>query len=351
MAMNLFRSVLLLLVIVQQSYSQELHFKTVEIDSNVSFRGLSVADDSVAWISGARKIKGVYHGAVGKTVNGGKEWKFSLVKGGEKLDYRSIFAFNANEAVIANAGAPASILRTKDGGETWDVVYRSKDSLAFFDGVDFWNDREGIIYGDSLKDGHMLLLITNDGGRSWQELPVESRPKLFQGEASFAASGTGIRCYGKEKVMVATGGKVSRLFVSMDKGKNWKIILPPVIQGETTSGIFSFAFKNDSVGILVGGDFNKEASVDKNVFYTRDGGKTWKSPKMTIEGGWRECVEFTGANTAIAVGPSGLNVTLDEGNTWILVDIKKGFHVIRKARNGNLVIGAGFDKVYIIENH
>ena len=58
-------------------------------------------------------------------------------------------------------------LSTNDAGLNWDTVYTNYDSLAFFDGMDFWNDKEGIIYGDPIK-GSMLLLQTMDSGNTWR---------------------------------------------------------------------------------------------------------------------------------------------------------------------------------------
>ena len=39
-----------------------------------SFRGLSVVNDDVLWVSGSK-------GTVGKSIDGGKTWKFIVVKG------------------------------------------------------------------------------------------------------------------------------------------------------------------------------------------------------------------------------------------------------------------------------
>jgi len=312
--------------------SQEMQFKKIEIDPSYSFRGLSVIDDSVVWVSGI-------NGIIGNSTNGGSNWNFNQVKGYEKLDFRTLYAFNSKEALIANAGSPAYILRTKDGGKNWNAVYTNKDSLAFFDGIDFWNDKEGIIYGDPIK-GRMLLLETKDAGKTWQELPEQSRPQLWNGEASFAASGTGIRCYGKEKVIIATGGSVSRLLVSKDKGKSWSVIKTPMMQGQSSKGIFSFDFLNDSVGVIVGGDYLNETLKINHVFFTINSGITWRSPSKTT-GGYRECVEFLAENTAITVGPGGVDISYDSGKSWTPIQNQKSFHVIRKARKGKLIIAAG----------
>ena len=64
--------------------------------------------------------------------NGGNNWSFTQVKGFEKADFRSLYAFNAKAAVIANAGSPANILVTNDGGLHWQVVYTNTDLCCFF---------------------------------------------------------------------------------------------------------------------------------------------------------------------------------------------------------------------------
>lgn len=317
-------------------FSQQPHFEKTEMDTSYSFRGLSVVDDSIAWVSG---------NGFGKSADGGKSWSFQKVKGFEKSDFRTLYAFDAQTAIIANAGSPAHILRTADGGQSWKVVYTNNDSLAFFDGIDFWNNKEGIIYGDPIN-GRMLLLQTNDGGQSWQELPEQSRPQLSPGEASFAASGTGIRCYEDNKVIIATGGKVSRLLFSEDKGQSWTSISTPILQGKNSTGIFSLAFASDSTGIIVGGDYLLDTLKKDHVFYTADSGKSWPAPHAST-GGYRECVEFISDNIAIAVGPGGADVTYDSGKNWTAID-EKSFHVIRKARTGNLIIAAGIKKISLV---
>ena len=337
--MYLSRLVLLLLLVSRAGHAQTVEFRKHAIDERYVFRGLSVVDDNVAWVSGK-------NGIVGKTLNGGDTWTYNAVKGFEKMDFRTLYAISDKEAVIANAGSPAYILRTKDGGISWETVYTNKDSNAFFDGVDFWNDKEGLIYGDPIN-GRMLLLKTDDGGKTWQELLEANRPVMAAGEASFAASGTGIRCYGKSRVMISSGGKVSRFFVSGDKGKSWAVYTPPMIHGETSAGIFSLAFKNDLNGVIVGGDYLKNTVTKDHVFYTRDGGKTWNAPTAATRG-QRECVEFVGNNVVLASGVTGMDVSYDDGVNWSPLDGQDNFAVVRKARKGKLVVAAGKGRLSVI---
>jgi photosystem II stability/assembly factor-like uncharacterized protein len=310
---------------------QEIRLQLVEAQTEASFRGLSVVDNETAWVSGSK-------GYVGVTRDGGSNWKFLQVPGFEALDFRSIYAFDDRKAIIANAGAPANILITTDGGLIWKTVYTNSDTAAFIDGVDFWNEMEGLVYGDPIK-GKMLLIKTSDGGFTWNELSLEERPILNEGEASFAASGTNIRCSGTREVFIATGGKVSRLWYSADKGSSWRSIAAPVIQGESATGIFSLARKGNKI-IIVGGNYLQDTLRVKHVFFSDNKGLTWNAPAKPTRG-YRESVEYISGNLVATAGPGGIDLSRDGGKTWEAFSDEKYFHVLRKARKGSLVLVAG----------
>ena len=310
-------------------FGQEYKFKKIETKNTSTFRGLSVVDNKIAWLSGTQS-------RVGRSTDGGQTWEFIQVARFDNLDFRSLYAFDDQRAIVANAGSPAHIFLTTNAGKNWKEVYTNTHKDAFFDGIDFWNDKEGMVYGDPI-DGKMLLLSTIDGGLTWQE--VTTSPQLAKGEASFAASGTGIRCTNKNDVMICTGGVVSRLWSSSDKGENWTSISTPIVQGESTTGIFSFVYNINSL-IIVGGDFQKEALNTNHNFYSLDGGKKWLTPTAPIRG-YRECVESITKKILFATGPSGSDISYDNGINWKTLSDEKGLHVIRKARKGTLVIAAG----------
>lgn len=297
---------------------------------DASFRGLSVVNDNVIWASGSK-------GTVIRSVDGGKTWDKRNPAGHETLDFRSLFAFDENHAVIANAGSPAFVLRTEDGGKTWSTAHTSTHPDAFLDGIDFWNSNNGLLYGDPI-DGKMLMLRTGDGGKSWT--PVSTAPALEKGEASFAASGTGIRCTGDKDVMICTGGTVSRLWISNDAGQTWKFIQPPVVMGKPSTGIFSLALRAHHV-TLVGGDFQEPTLCTGHHLYSNDGGATWEIPAKPVMG-YRECVEVLDDHTLIAVGPNAIEVSSDGGRNWeSLSGEALNLHVVRKARIGSRIVAAG----------
>lgn len=327
----------LLLTITLHSFGQ-YQWKNIQVDTKSSFRALSVVDDKVAWVGGSK-------GTIGRTRDGGKTFSFKQVSSFESLDFRSIYAFDSLNAIIANAGSPAFILRTGDGGKNWKQVYRNDAKDAFIDGIDFWNDKNGLIYGDP-TNGKMLVIATNDGGITWSELPENQRPALKEGEASFAASGTGIRCFNKKKVAVTTGGKVSRLWISDDSGKTWTVSEIPILQDIESAGAFSSVFWGKK-GVIVGGDYKNDALTGKHVYFTQDKGKTWNLPIRPTRG-LREAVEELGDDYLVAVGPQGSDQSNDGGITWLSLSDEKGFHTVRKARDGKLIVAAGNGKIALV---
>src|SRR6516164_1788645 len=71
-------------------------------NGKISLRGLSVVDDRVVWVSGSS-------GTVGRSLDGGKSWEWTIVKGFEKRDFRDIEAFDGNRAIVIAVAEPANI--------------------------------------------------------------------------------------------------------------------------------------------------------------------------------------------------------------------------------------------------
>lgn len=319
------------LLLLFSTLKLQAQIRIIQTKTKASFRAMSVVDDRVVWLAGTQ-------GTIGRSVSGGIDWQFSRIPGFENSDFRSLYAFDSIHAIIANTGSPAIILRTEDGGRNWKEVYRNTHKDAFLDGIGFWDQFNGIIYGDPIK-GKLLLLKTSDGGRNWMEIPEKNRPQTDSGEASFAASGTSIRLWDKSKVAIATGGLKSRIWFSEDEGKIWRKIPVPILQGSESRGIFSL-FILDKLWMVAGGDYKSDTLKKDHVFISYDEGKSWTFP-VKPTGGYRECIEKSGEDTFLASGPSGVDISGDGGKNWSLLSDQKGFHVVRKARNGKLTLLAG----------
>jgi photosystem II stability/assembly factor-like uncharacterized protein len=336
------KRILLFLLINSATFvatGQVFNLKKITKDIESSFRGLSVVDNNIAWVSGNR-------GWIGKTTDAGSTWDWMRIKNDSTADYRTLYAFDGMRAIVAGTGSPAKIFMTKDGGKNWKLTYINNHPEIFLDGIDFWNLKDGVIYGDPIN-GRLTILKTKNGGESWQLTADEKSPKILPGEASFAASGTTIRCSGKSDIRIGTGGAHSRLLVSTDKGTSWTVLTPPMVQGKSTQGIFSIAVNQNGRIMLTGGDFeNPEWSTGHNLF-SDDGGKSWKIPQTPTHG-YRSCVEYLSENELIAVGPTGGEFSTDSGNNWQSLSDAPNGNTIRKSRKGDLILLSGKNGVWKI---
>ena len=290
-----------------------------------SLRGLSVVSDKIIWVSGS-------NGTVGRSLDNGIIWKWFIVKGFEKIDFRDIEAFDQVTAVIMGISSPAYILKTIDGGETWKIVYENKMKGMFLDAMEFWNEQSGIVIGDPI-DNRFFIQRTFDGGETWKDLPKQNSPLADSGEACFASSGTNVRKLSKDEACFVSGGLRSRLFI-----RDVKYVIP-ILQGTESSGANSIAVKNRKTFIVVGGDFTTPAGTEKNCVITHDGGKTWIIPKISPHG-YRSCIEYLGHKNWICCGLNGVDYSTDDGYTWNWIS-SESFHTCRKAKEGKTVFLTG----------
>src|SRR4029078_1260855 len=98
------------------------------VNTTASLRGLSVVNEKIVWASGTG-------GTVIRTIDGGKTWNVITVPGAEKIDFRDIEAFDANTAYILSIGNGESsrIYKTTNGGKNWQLQFKNTNPKAFFD--------------------------------------------------------------------------------------------------------------------------------------------------------------------------------------------------------------------------
>lgn len=296
-------------------------------------RGLSAVNKSIVWASGSNST-------VLRTLNGGTSWQQIHVTS-DQLDFRDIDAFDANTAYLLSIGnGPASrIYKTIDGGKTWSLQFQNEDPKAFLDAMSFWDRENGLVIGDSIA-GVLYILVTSDGGKTWRRVPQSSLPPALENEGAFAASGTNISLVGKSHAWIATGGaNRSRVLRTSDRGKTWQVAETPLAAG-SSAGAFSIAFRDQKRGVIVGGDYRKETEAANNMAVTEDGGVTWRlRPGLT---GYRSVVAFSPAdrNKLIATGPSGTDFSNDGGRIWRTIP-GPGFDTFSFAVGSNVGWAAG----------
>ncbi len=298
-----------------------------------SIRGMSVVSSTVVWLSGSK-------GWFARSKDGGRSWDWKQLKEYAAFDFRGVAAFSASKAVLMSSGSPAVILYTEDGGENWKESYRNESKEIFLDGISFYNGSEGLVYGDPIQ-GKMQLLKTEDGGKSWVNISEKLTIPLAEGEASFAASNTGIETRADGRTWIITGGKASRVFYSPDKGESWRTFDCPMLHGKETQGPFSICFYDKSRGAMAGGDYQEDTLSRKNFFVTEDGGATWSAP-VRGPSGFRSCVAYISKNILIATGTSGTDISKDGGLSWTSLS-SQGYHVVSVLQKNRSALLAGSD--------
>ncbi|MFM9371278.1 WD40/YVTN/BNR-like repeat-containing protein [Streptomyces sp. Da 82-17] len=284
--------------------------------SDARFRGLAAVSRSTAWVAGSQ-------GTVLRTVDAGRRWADVSPPGAGELEFRDVEAFDARRAVVLaiGEGEASRVFRTEDGGASWTESFRNTDPRAFYDCMTFFDRRHGLAMSDPV-DGKYRILSTADGGRSWKVLPDDGMPPAQEGEAGFAASGQCLTSAGPSDVWLATGGGAhARVLHSADRGRTWTAATLPIPAGDPARGVFAVAFRDRQHGLAVGGDYRPGQASSDAAARSADGGGSW-TPAAEPPPAYRSGAAWLPGSraTALAVGPTGTDVTTDAGRSWRTVD-------------------------------
>lgn len=314
--------------------------KVLESGKRVSFRGLSVVDDQVFWVSGS-------NGSVVRSTDGGKTLQWITVPGYEKRDFRDIEAFSANTAVIMAIAEPAVILKTTDGGKNWKKVFEDTTKGMFLDAMDLYSDNQKmIVVGDPIQ-GKLFAAVSENGGDSWEVMSAPNGKddvrKVPDTEAMFASSGTNVKLINQKDfgtpTLLVTGGSKARLKDLYHHSFNDSL---PMMQGGTSTGANSIDYwSKTKSAVIVGGDFAKDTIATNNCVLVSFKKKKPVFTKPTIPPhGYRSSVIYLNEKKLVTCGTSGIDISKDGGQTWEFI-AKESFHVVQKARNGKAVFLAG----------
>lgn len=214
-----------------------------------------------------------------------------------------------NQIIAMHSGENGKLILLKLDGSI-KMLKNEEWKGVFFDGIDFYN-QTGFLMGDP-KDEYFSLFHTKDGGKNWQS--CEGKIKAEKGEAGFAASGSNVQVLNDSTYIFVSGGMKSRFFKTTDSGKTWTDAILPYYPGEST-GAYSVHFSNDSIGVIVGGDYLDPAIRMNVCFYTFDGGESWFNATAPVRG-YRSCVISHNA-IFYSCGRNGIDFSFDNGETWI----------------------------------
>ena len=270
-------------------------------------------DENVVWASGT-------HGTFVWTDDGGDTWRSGTVHGADTLQFRDVHAVSLDEAYLLSIGpgVASRIYHTTDRGRTWDMQFVSETPDAFFDCFALWEDGGGVAFSDAVG-GHFPMIRRESASDDWRD--VEAPPPAQPNEGGFAASGTCVVAPADSLVLVGTGNAArARVLRSADRGQTWEAAETPVYSGEA-AGIATLAFRDAEHGVALGGDIAHPDSVTNNSASTADGGRTWHAASPTpFRGAVYGSAYAPGSNLLVAVGPGGAAYSLDDAESWAVLD-------------------------------
>jgi photosystem II stability/assembly factor-like uncharacterized protein len=272
-------------------------------------------------------------GSIIRTMDGGITWE---LQNSGTTDFLFGVAASGWRGAVA-VGANGTILSTVDRGATWER--RQSGVTSVLNDVDFADANHGMVVGQD------VILRTNDAGATWTPADLA----LFPRDDEFPI-GFGSVCMVDANTAFVLGN--ARLYATSDGGATWVKRFAPRVG----TAVF---FTDANVGTIVGPhgtvlrthdggmtwslldahireDLNRVSFVDANhglvagttfeslysSFYTSDGGETWTSTQVIGPRGITLVNDFRGAalldaNTGVVVGAMG-NIlrTTDAGQTW-----------------------------------
>lgn len=339
---NLIVIPILLLMFSCAETKKKQPFTSVEIetiyDDSLSIRAIEIMGNSLAFAANKGTF-GTVELATGKVRANIEKYHTSIP------EFRAV-AHTSTDFYMISVGSPALLYKTGDDG-TMELAYMEEGEGVFYDAMTFWNDKEGIAVGDSVS-GCFSIIITRDGGNTWNKLACNVLFEGIEGEGAFAASNTNIKTVG-DKTWIAT---TKRILFSSDKGKTWEAIETPILNKEEAQGIYSIDFYDENLGIAIGGDYtNPEVNI-ANKAVTKDGGKTWQLIADGQNPQYKSCVQFipnSKGKEIIALGFTGISYSSDMGTTWKKLS-DESFYTIRFL-NDSIAYAAGKSRIAKLTFH
>ena len=230
-------------------------WESLPLGMNGEFSDICFADTLNGWVVGGSHQ--YESGLVGRTRDGGRTWQFTS---GLTLPDAGSFRFQLTAVRFHDAwrgvatGTGVKILLTEDGGENWRVV------------------REGRSAADHLSDLHFIdrwtgwavglggVLRTHDGGETWDKAMVSSY------EDDNRPSGTAIHFLDSWwGWMVGPGGRVMR---TTDGGDTWTRVPTPLGRDERPD-LHDLCFVDRENGWVVGQEGTILHTADGGVTWVR----------------------------------------------------------------------------------
>jgi photosystem II stability/assembly factor-like uncharacterized protein len=304
-------------------------------NEGITFRGFTVDPRSSNTVYAAAEISSyawagedrwgrefdLTKGVVYKTTDGGERWT-AIWRGDNLARYIWIDPRNSDALYVstgifdreaANSNAPADvpggvgILKSTDGGRTWQVLNQANGLRNLYIGSLFMHPTNPDILlagaGNNAYRASSGVYLSTDAGQTWRQvLETGSSPTT---SVEFSSSDP----------RVAYAGTASAVYRSEDGGRTWRKATQGSIWGPP--GI--------RAGVPI--DFQVDPRAPNRLFannygggnfLSTDGARTWSVASQGYTGAQLHgiAVDQTDATRAYVIGRTGPFRTLDDGSTW-----------------------------------
>lgn len=147
----MFRLHLIVALLFTTSAAATAQWTIQESHATADLRGIHSIGNGVAWASGT-------NGTVLRTIDGGTTWQTcSIPPGAQALDFRGIRAFDADTAIVISSGKGnlSRLYKTTDACKSWKLVFINPDEDGSWDAVEATVTEAGS--GDVCKAGSKVI--------------------------------------------------------------------------------------------------------------------------------------------------------------------------------------------------
>ena len=259
------------------------------------------------------------------SADAGRSWRQSPVP--TRVTLTSVFFIDDRQGWAA--GHDTTILRTRDGGATWQTVYADPERDAPILDLWFKNARQGLAVG-----AYGLILVTSDGGDSWQDQKLTvTGAYAAQTNTLLDEAGTpGLDLHFNQLQAAPAGqlylaGEGGHLYRSDDGGKQWE--QSPIPYAGSLFGTLPL----DDPRLLAFG-------LRGHLFYSADGGRRWQAVETGTDATLNDAVRLRDGRIAL-VGLAGtMLLGRDSGARFDLYaqPDRAGFSRVLEAPDGALIL-------------
>lgn len=226
---------------------------------NSDIEGVSIIDKDTVWIAGQNNTLLVTH-------DGGISWKDRSDSSYDSYTLSDIVAVDENNIWVCGGSVDnhGLILHSTDGGESWTQEAEDLLNNHSLISLSVVNESQAWAIG-----GGSTVIKTTDGGNTWEKVGKDVFPSLIDGN--------GICALDNDIVWVVLD--YGNIYITNNNGENW------TQQKSNASGYYLLRITaiNETTAWVTGSA--QFPPIDGILLHTTDGGKTWKRVDYGLNSG------------------------------------------------------------------